>query len=162
MWNVKRFNTASTFDLYLYCLFQTVSVHYLIVGPFVLHTGQHHMKQIDKINKELQSKGTQRLHQIDKEWNENGFLLIQTNLGVISPLNQAPFNLEFGRYLWSKNSKISTYFKWAISKHEKNSPRFPIRPVRPMRWTYSSTSLGRSKFMTCFTCGISKPRAATY
>lgn len=42
-----------------------------------------------------------------------------------------------------------------------NPPRFPTRPVRPMRWTYSSMSLGKSKLMTCFTLQISRPRAAT-
>lgn len=42
-----------------------------------------------------------------------------------------------------------------------NLPRLPIRPVRPIRWTYSSMSDGRSKLMTCLTCGMSKPRAAT-
>lgn len=36
-------------------------------------------------------------------------------------------------------------------------PKFPIRPVLPIRCTYSSTSDGRSKFITCRTCGISKP-----
>ena len=41
-------------------------------------------------------------------------------------------------------------------------PRFPTRPVRPMRWTYSSMSLGRSKLMTWRTLGMSSPRAATW
>lgn len=40
-------------------------------------------------------------------------------------------------------------------------PRFPTRPVRPIRWTYSSMSLGRSKLITCFTLEMSRPRAAT-
>lgn len=43
-----------------------------------------------------------------------------------------------------------------------NLPKFPTRPVRPIRCTYSSTSLGKSKLITCFTLGISKPLAATY
>lgn len=38
---------------------------------------------------------------------------------------------------------------------------FPQRPVLPMRWTYSSMLLGRSKFTTCCTSGMSRPRAAT-
>ena len=46
-------------------------------------------------------------------------------------------------------------------KKEVANPRFPTRPVRPMRCTYSSMSLGRSKFTTCFTLGMSRPRAAT-
>lgn len=41
-------------------------------------------------------------------------------------------------------------------------PRFPTRPVRPIRWTYSSMSLGRSKLITCFTLEMSRPRAATW
>lgn len=47
-------------------------------------------------------------------------------------------------------------------KWQQNSPRFPTRPVRPMRWTYSSMSLGKSKLMTCFTLEMSSPRAATW
>lgn len=35
-------------------------------------------------------------------------------------------------------------------------------PVRPIRWTYSSMSLGRSKFTTCLTLLMSRPRAATW
>uniref|UniRef100_A0A182VF21 Uncharacterized protein n=1 Tax=Anopheles merus TaxID=30066 RepID=A0A182VF21_ANOME len=46
-------------------------------------------------------------------------------------------------------------------KKEVAVPRLPIRPVRPMRCTYSSTSAGRSKLITCFTFGMSSPRAAT-
>lgn len=46
-------------------------------------------------------------------------------------------------------------------KDPNHLPRLPTRPVRPMRWTYSSMSPGRSKLITCFTCGISSPRAAT-
>jgi len=42
-----------------------------------------------------------------------------------------------------------------------DSPRLPTRPVRPIRWTYSSMVPGRSKLMTCFTLQISSPRAAT-
>ena len=45
--------------------------------------------------------------------------------------------------------------------HYTNVPILPTRPVRPIRCTYSSQSLGKSKLMTCFTFGISKPRAAT-
>lgn len=41
-------------------------------------------------------------------------------------------------------------------------PRFPTRPVRPIRWTYSSMSLGRSKLITCFTLEMSRPLAATW
>ena len=37
-----------------------------------------------------------------------------------------------------------------------------MRPVRPILWTYSSISFGRSKFMTCWTFLISSPRAATF
>ena len=49
----------------------------------------------------------------------------------------------------------------AIHNQAHDVPRLPTRPVRPMRWTYSSMSLGKSKLTTCFTFGISKPRAAT-
>lgn len=40
-------------------------------------------------------------------------------------------------------------------------PRLPTRPVRPIRWTYSSMSLGKSKLITCFTLLMSRPLAAT-
>ena len=40
-------------------------------------------------------------------------------------------------------------------------PRLPILPVLPILCTYSSMSLGMSKLMTCFTLGMSRPRAAT-
>lgn len=49
----------------------------------------------------------------------------------------------------------------AASVSPSQLPRLPTRPVRPMRWTYSSMSLGRSKLMTCFTLEMSRPRAAT-
>jgi len=41
-------------------------------------------------------------------------------------------------------------------------PRLPTRPVRPIRWTYSSMVPGKSKLMTCFTLQMSSPRAATW
>lgn len=47
------------------------------------------------------------------------------------------------------------------SKKDIALPVFPQRPVRPIRWTYSSMEEGRSKFTTCCTCSISSPRAAT-
>lgn len=37
----------------------------------------------------------------------------------------------------------------------------PTLPVRPIRCTYSSMLLGKSKLMTCFTFLMSNPRAAT-
>lgn len=62
------------------------------------------------------------------------------------------------------SSNAVELYRAKLSAHRSflmNSPRFPTRPVRPMRWTYSSMSLGRSKLMTCFTLQISRPRAAT-
>lgn len=47
------------------------------------------------------------------------------------------------------------------SKNDTALPTFPQRPVLPIRWTYSSMSFGRSKFTTCWTSGMSRPRAAT-
>mmetsp|Transcript_77202 Transcript_77202/g.208422 ORF Transcript_77202/g.208422 Transcript_77202/m.208422 type:complete len:224 (-) Transcript_77202:911-1582(-) len=41
------------------------------------------------------------------------------------------------------------------------TPVFPQRPVRPMRCTYVSISLGMSKLITCCTSGKSRPLAAT-
>lgn len=41
-------------------------------------------------------------------------------------------------------------------------PRFPTLPVLPILWTYSSMSLGKSKFTTWRTLGISNPLAATF
>lgn len=46
-------------------------------------------------------------------------------------------------------------------KKDTARPVFPQRPVLPMRWTYSSMLLGRSKFTTCCTCSMSRPLAAT-
>merc|ERR1719317_105568 len=54
-----------------------------------------------------------------------------------------------------------TRLRFLSLKKEVANPRFPMRPVRPILWTYSSTSPGRSKLMTCFTFGMSKPLAAT-
>ena len=54
-----------------------------------------------------------------------------------------------------------TKLRFLSLKKDVAKPRLPIRPVRPIRCTYSSTSDGRSKLMTCFTLGISRPRAAT-
>lgn len=47
------------------------------------------------------------------------------------------------------------------SKKATALPVLPQRPVLPIRWTYSSMLLGRSKFTTCWTSGMSRPRAAT-
>ena len=55
-----------------------------------------------------------------------------------------------------------TKFRFLSLKKDVAKPRLPMRPVRPMRCTYSSTSDGRSKLMTCLTLGMSRPRAATY
>ncbi len=41
------------------------------------------------------------------------------------------------------------------------TPSRPARPVRPMRCTYASGEDGTSKFTTCDTCSMSRPRAAT-
>mmetsp|Transcript_18676 Transcript_18676/g.37991 ORF Transcript_18676/g.37991 Transcript_18676/m.37991 type:complete len:225 (-) Transcript_18676:16-690(-) len=41
------------------------------------------------------------------------------------------------------------------------TPVLPHRPVRPMRCTYVSISLGMSKLITCCTSGKSRPLAAT-
>ena len=40
-------------------------------------------------------------------------------------------------------------------------PSLPPRAVRPVRWTKSFGEDGQSKWMTVFTAGISRPRAAT-
>lgn len=55
-------------------------------------------------------------------------------------------------------ASLSSFPGW---KKEVAVPLLPIRPVRPMRCTYSSMSWGRSKLITCFTSGMSRPRAAT-
>lgn len=62
----------------------------------------------------------------------------------------------------SKVSRSRQTLRFRSLKNDVANPRFPTRPVRPMRWTYSSMSLGRSKFTTCFTFGMSSPLAATY
>ena len=52
-------------------------------------------------------------------------------------------------------------FLFLSLKNEVASPKLPTLPVRPIRCTYSSMSLGKSKLITCLTFGISNPRAAT-
>ena len=61
----------------------------------------------------------------------------------------------------SKSSRSLATFRFFSLKNDVANPVWPTRPVRPIRWTYSSISLGISKLITCFTFGISKPRAAT-
>ena len=41
------------------------------------------------------------------------------------------------------------------------APSLPPRAVRPVRWTNSFGEEGQSKWMTVFTAGMSRPRAAT-
>lgn len=79
------------------------------------------------------------------------------------------FSVEVGKILSSYILKLfSTSAYIDLSNYKTPTkinavlPRFPTRPVRPMRCTYSSMSLGKSKFMTCLTLEISSPRAATY
>uniref|UniRef100_W8C5Y1 Protein cappuccino n=1 Tax=Ceratitis capitata TaxID=7213 RepID=W8C5Y1_CERCA len=61
----------------------------------------------------------------------------------------------------SNSNRSPHILRFFSLKNDVATPRLPIRPVRPIRCTYSSTSEGRSKLITCFTCGMSKPRAAT-
>ena len=62
----------------------------------------------------------------------------------------------------NKVSRSRQTFLLRSLKNDVARPRFPTRPVRPIRCTYSSMSLGRSKLTTCFTLGMSSPLAATY
>lgn len=60
-----------------------------------------------------------------------------------------------------RSNKSLVIFIFLSLKNEVARPRFPTRPVRPMRCTYSSISLGKSKLITCFTFEMSSPLAAT-
>ena len=52
------------------------------------------------------------------------------------------------------------YARSSVSHSEMAAPPLPARPVRPMRCTYVSGTLGSSKLMTCVMSSTSMPRAA--
>ena len=57
-------------------------------------------------------------------------------------------------------SPLANLLSLPRSKNAIAQPWFPIRPVLPILWTYSSISMGRSKLITILTSAISNPRAA--
>jgi len=73
---------------------------------------------------------------------------------------QTPLIFQHSNLLWFKYAIVLLTFhlhcRWISVL-----PRLPTRPVRPIRWTYSSIVPGRSKLITCFTLQMSSPRAAT-
>ena len=61
----------------------------------------------------------------------------------------------------SKSTNPGAIFIFDSLKNEVAHPVLPARPVRPIRWTYSSTSDGKSKLITWRTFEMSNPLAAT-